>query len=72
MRATLDARNEKMQAKIRDAQMSQIPYMAVVGPREAAARQVAVRQRRGGDMGTMPLEAFVSRVQKEDASRSAA
>ncbi len=72
VRATLDARNEKMQAKIRDAQMSQIPYMAVVGPREAAARQVAVRQRRGGDMGTMALEAFVSRVQKEDASRSAA
>ena len=69
MRARVDARNEKMQAKIRDAQVQQIPYMAVVGAREAEARAVAVRHRRGGDLGTMSVDAFADRVSQESASR---
>ena len=59
-----------MQAKIRDAQMQQIPYMAVVGEREAQAGAVAVRHRRDGDLGSMKLEAFTERVTQENASRA--
>jgi threonyl-tRNA synthetase len=71
LRVQVDDRNDKMQAKIRDAQLQQVPYMAVVGGREAEAGAVAVRHRRGGDLGAMPLEAFAQRVQEEAASRRA-
>ena len=71
LRVHLDERNEKMQAKIRDAQLQQIPYMAVVGAREAQAGTVAVRHRRDGDLGAMPLASFADRVSHEDASRQA-
>ena len=70
LRATLDERNEKMQAKIRDAQLQKIPYMAVVGEREAQASTVAVRHRRDGDLGAMGLEAFGERVAQENAGRT--
>jgi threonyl-tRNA synthetase len=70
LRASLDDRNERMQAKIRDAQMQQVPYMAVVGGREAQARAVAVRHRREGDLGVMPLDAFLSRLDQESARRA--
>ena len=70
LRAQLDARNEKMQAKIRDAQLAQIPYMAVVGAREASARTVAVRHRREGDLGVVGIEQFAERVRQENQSRS--
>jgi len=66
VRVQLDERNEKMQAKIRDAQLQQVPYMAVVGEREAQARTVAVRHRREGDLGAMELEAFIERVHREN------
>ena len=69
LRAQCDDRKEKMQAKIRDAQLQQVPYMAVVGGRETSARTVAVRHRRAGDLGTMPVEAFVQRLRQEDADR---
>ncbi len=65
IRAQLDDRNEKMQAKIRDAQLQQIPYMAVVGERETASRVVAVRHRREGDLGAMSVETFIDRVGRE-------
>jgi len=68
-RVEVDERNEKMQAKIRDAQRSKVPYMLVVGAREADANTVAVRHRREGDLGPMSLEAFAQRVQTEVASR---
>jgi threonyl-tRNA synthetase len=72
LRVELDARNEKMQAKIRDAQLQQVPYMAVVGDREAQGGTVAVRHRREGDLGAMRLEAFADRVGQEQANRHAA
>ena len=72
IRVDVDFRNEKMQAKIRDAQLAKIPYMAVVGAREAEHQQVAVRHRRDGDLGAMGLDAFLERVQKEQASRATA
>ena len=70
VRAQLDEHSEKMQAKIRDAQLAQIPYMAVVGEREAQAGSVAVRHRRGGDLGVMTREAFAARVAQENATRA--
>ncbi len=70
LRAQLDERNEKMQAKIRDAQLQKVPYMAVVGERETQAGAVAVRHRRDGDLGTMALQGFMDRVSQESVSRS--
>ena len=72
LRAKLDERSEKMQAKIRDAQLQKVPYMAVIGDREAQAQSVAVRHRRDGDCGVMTVEAFANRVVQESASRQAA
>ena len=71
IRVQLDARNEKMQAKIRDAQLQQVPYMAVVGAREAEANAVAVRHRRQGDLGAMGVQEFAERVRQEQESRQA-
>ncbi len=65
LRVECDDRNEKMQARIRDAQREQVPYMLVVGGREADQRTVAVRHRREGDLGAMSLEAFLQRIQPE-------
>ncbi len=69
LRASIDTRNEKMQAKIRDAQLQHVPYMAVLGRREAQARAVAVRHRRQGDLGAVPLTEFVARVREDAAAK---
>jgi threonyl-tRNA synthetase len=58
-RVEVDKRREKMQAKIRDAQAQQVPYMLVVGDRDQQAGTVSVRERREGDMGAQPLAEFV-------------
>ena len=55
LRVDIDTANERMQKKIRDAQLQKIPYMLVVGEREAAEGKVAVRLRSGKDLGPMPL-----------------
>jgi threonyl-tRNA synthetase len=65
IRTKIDVRREKMQAKIRDAEMQKVPYIAVVGAREAAVDSVALRQRRFGDQGVMTVEAVVARVLAE-------
>ncbi|MGB9804591.1 threonine--tRNA ligase [Desulfofundulus sp.] len=65
IRVELDARNEKVNYKIREAQAQKIPYMLVVGDREAREGTVAVRQRSRGDEGTQPLEEFVARILEE-------
>lgn len=65
LRVELDGRQETLQARIRDAQLSKVPYMVVVGKREEASRKVSIRQRIQGDLGEMPLEGFVERLQKE-------
>ena len=70
IRAQIDTRNEKMQGKIRDAQLQQVPYMAVVGGREAEAGAVAVRHRREGDLGSMPLGQFAEHVGQEQTQRT--
>ena len=62
IRAELDTRSERMNAKIRDAQLQKIPYMLVVGDKEAAAEAVSVRLRTNVDLKSMPLGQFVERV----------
>lgn len=59
MRVEVDERNERMNAKIRDAQLQKIPYMLVVGDREVEAGRVAVRLRSGQNLGAMEIEAFL-------------
>jgi threonyl-tRNA synthetase len=69
LRVDIDISNERMQKKIRDAQLQKIPYMLVVGEREAAEGKVAVRLRSGKDLGAMPLEQFTARIKQEAESR---
>src|SRR5579872_7039976 len=69
LRVDIDLANERMQKKIRDAQLQKIPYMLVVGEREAAEGKVAVRLRSGKDLGPISLEAFVTRIKTEAERR---
>ncbi len=66
-RAEVDSRNERMNQKIRTAQLQKVPYMLVVGDREAEANAVAVRSRDSGDLGAMPLADFVELLGRESA-----
>ncbi len=65
IRVEVDSRNEKIGYKIREAQLQKIPYMLVIGEKEAAAGTVSVRSRKNGDEGVMEPEAFLSRVTEE-------
>lgn len=69
-RVEVDARGERMNAKIRDAQLQKIPYMLVVGDREIEEAMVAVRLRSEEDLGAMSLEAFRKRLLADIASRA--
>jgi threonyl-tRNA synthetase len=64
-RIEIDDRSERMNAKIRHAQLQKIPYMLVVGDREREADAVAVRTRAGEDLGSMPVFQFIARLQDE-------
>ena len=65
LRAELDGRQEKINLKIREAQLEKVPYMLVIGDREAADGAVAVRSRSAGDLGPRPLQAFVADALEE-------
>ncbi len=65
LRAETDVRNEKIGYKIREAQLQKIPYMLVVGDREAEAGTVAVRTRAGEDLGAVELQSFIDRALEE-------
>jgi threonyl-tRNA synthetase len=67
-RVEVDARSERMNAKIRDAQLQKVPYMLVVGDREAEADAVSVRTRAGEDLGSMPVFQFINRLRDEVAT----
>jgi threonyl-tRNA synthetase len=67
LRVEVDERSERMNAKIRDAEMQKIPYMLVVGDREVDASGVALRLRSGEDLGLMSLEEFLARA-KDDVA----
>ena len=64
VRSTVDDRNEKVNLKIREAQLQKVPYMLVVGDREQQSGEVAVRNRKHGDQGAKPLAQFVSEIRK--------
>ncbi len=65
----LDERQEKIGYKIREAQLQKVPYMLVVGDREAEQGAVSVRTRAGGDQGAQPVEAFIAAVLDESARK---
>ncbi|MGH7136993.1 MAG: His/Gly/Thr/Pro-type tRNA ligase C-terminal domain-containing protein, partial [Pirellulales bacterium] len=69
-RATGDYRPEKLGAKIRDAQLKLIPYMFVVGEKDMAAGTVSLRDRLEGDLGAMPIEAAIAKLQEEIKSKT--
>jgi threonyl-tRNA synthetase len=64
IRATLDDRSEKVNFKIREAQMQKVPYMLVVGDREQQNGQVAVRNRKHGDQGAKPTADCIAEIRK--------
>jgi threonyl-tRNA synthetase len=68
IRGLLDDRDEKIGRKIRDAEVKKIPFMLIVGEREAAEQQVAIRQHGKGDQGSVSLEDFVTRFKEECAA----
>ena len=70
IRAETDFRNEKIGYKIREAQLQKIPYMLVIGDKEAEAGTVSVRTRAGGDEGVMSAEEFMTKLKGEISSRS--
>jgi threonyl-tRNA synthetase len=71
VRAEVDLRDEKLAAKIRDAELEKVPYMVVVGPREAEAGTVAPRRKHVGTLEPMTRQAFLERVVEETRQRSA-
>jgi len=70
IRAEIDTRPEKMQAKIRDAQLEKVPYMLVIGQREVEANSVAIRQRDGQDLGALPFDEFLAKVKEQINTKS--
>ncbi len=69
LRPELDLRNEKIGFKIREAQMMKIPYMFVLGDREAAEKTVTIRNRKGENLGTLPFADAVAMVKKQNDQR---
>jgi threonyl-tRNA synthetase len=67
LRVEVDGRNERMQAKIRDAQLQKVPYMAVVGDKELEAGTLNIRRREGGDQVSMAVDAFLEHLAGESA-----
>ena len=65
IRVELDDRNERLQAKIRNAQMEKVAYMLIVGDKEAENGTVSERGRSGKDFGPQPLEKFIADIRKE-------
>jgi threonyl-tRNA synthetase len=65
LRVEVDARSERMQAKIRDAQLQKVPYMAVVGDKELQAGSLNIRRREGGDQVAVGTDEFLARLEEE-------
>jgi len=65
IRVEVDNRREKINLKIREAQLQKIPYMLIVGDKEQQQNTVAVRSRSGGDLGVSDLKNFIEKLKKE-------
>lgn len=70
IRCDFDLRNEKITYKIREHSLQKLPYILVVGDKEMQAGNVAVRTRKGEDLGSMPIEAFVERIKTDIESKA--
>ena len=70
LRVTGDYRAEKFGAKIRDAQLRLVPYMLVVGERDAAQGTVSIRDRLEGDLGAVPIQAAIDKLTAEVAGKT--
>jgi threonyl-tRNA synthetase len=70
LRIEVDARQEKVNYKIREAQLQKVPYMLVIGDREAADNAVAVRSRAKGDLGARPVQQFLTDALAELAQKA--
>ena len=69
IRTDIDLRNEKVGYKIREAQLAKIPYMIVVGEKEAESNMVAIRSRKDGDLGQMNLDELITKLKEEIENR---
>jgi threonyl-tRNA synthetase len=70
LRMELDTRNEKIGYKIREAQLQKIPYMLVIGEKEAQSGKISVRSRKSGDLGSMDLAEFIKKAAEEVATKA--
>ncbi|MBU0978257.1 MAG: threonine--tRNA ligase [Patescibacteria group bacterium] len=70
LRVEVDDRSERLQAKIRDAQLQKVPFMLVVGGKEVESKSVAVRGRETGDEGRVQVEEFIKKIQKQVIDKS--
>jgi threonyl-tRNA synthetase len=70
IRAELDDRSERLNLKIREAQLQKVPYMLITGDKEVEADTVSVRSRSGGDIGSLPVSEFESLILKEIRTRA--
>jgi threonyl-tRNA synthetase len=72
IRAECDLRNEKITYKIREHSLQKLPYLLVAGEREMQSKQVAVRTRKGEDLGSMPIQTLIERLQAEVETKGSA
>jgi threonyl-tRNA synthetase len=72
IRADCDLRNEKITYKIREHSLQKLPYLLVAGEREMQSKQVAVRTRKGEDLGSMPIQTLIERLQAEVETKGSA
>jgi len=70
IRVSLDSRSEKIGKKIRDAELARVPFMLIVGDKEAQAGTVSVRRRRVGDLGAQPIASLITEMQQEIVTRA--
>jgi threonyl-tRNA synthetase len=70
LRVDIDTSNEKLGAKIRNAQLKKTPYMLVVGEKEASSGTLSLRKRTGGDQGSISIEEFLAEAKRLISSRA--
>ena len=70
VRGSIDLRNEKLGRKIRDNELKRIPYMVIVGEKEAAEGLVSMRQQGGGEQATMTIQQFIDKINAEVAEQT--
>ncbi len=70
VRVELDARNEKMNAKIRDFGLQKVPFILILGDKESTTNSVSVRTRGKGDQGSVPLADFITRAKELVANKN--